>query len=176
MNDHQTKEMFLTSQGNLLTQSLFLELGYEHSAIYTLNENDKEYKGKTYPSLKQIYMEYAYPGGLKGEYDFAMHCFYSWKQWLRICKNSRLKDYIDEWRMEREFKANSNAMRVLIDEIDIGGNASVSTSKYLLDRGYVEKKRKGRPSRAEIERRIKQDAAIHDEYADDFNRMKDMIN
>lgn len=176
MNEFQTKDMFLTKKGTMLTQSLFLEIGYSPLALYTLSEEDKVYKGNTYPSLKLLYMEYAYPGGLKGEYDFAMHCFYSWKQWLRICRNAQLKDHIDEWRTEREFKANSNAMRVLIDEIDIGGNASVSTSKYLLDRGYVEKNRKGRPSKAEKERRIKQDAQIHDEYSEDFDRMKDLLN
>lgn len=176
MLDKQTKEMFLTPQGNLLTQSLFLELGYSKSALYSLNENDRTYKDKMYPSLKKLYMTYAYPGGLKSEYDFAMHCFYSWKQWTRICNNSQMKDTIEEWRMEREFMANSKAMSILIDEIEVGGNASVSTSKYLLDRGYVEKNRKGRPTKEEKERRIKQDARIHDEYSEDFDRLKDMLN
>lgn len=176
MLDNQTKDMFITPQGNLLTQSLFLELGYAKAALYCLNEDDKEYKDKVYPSLKKLYMTYAYPGGLKGEYDFARRCFYSWKQWVRICNNAQIKEVVEEWRIEREYMANSQAMRVLIDEIDVGGNASISTSKYLLDRGYVEKNRKGRPSKEEKERRIKQDARIHDEYSEDFVRMKDMMN
>lgn len=166
------KTKFLTPKGNVLTQSLFLELGYHTSAIYSLtSEEDKEYKGIIYPSLKRIYMEYAYPGGLRGEYEFALYAFYSWKQWLRICNNALIKDTIEEWRLEREFKAQSESMRILIDEVDMGGTAAVSTSKYLLDRGYIEKGKKGRPTKEEKENRIKRAAAIDNKYADDFERM-----
>lgn len=171
------KSKFLTPKGNVLTQSLFLELGYHKAALYSLtSEEDKEYKGKIYPSLKRIYMEYAYPGGLRGEYDFALHAFYSWKQWLRVAANGLIKDTIDEWRLEREFKAQSESMRILIDEVDMGGTAAVSTSKYLLDRGYIEKGKKGRPTKEEKENRIKRAAAIDGKYAGDLERMGKHLN
>ena len=48
------KSKFLDSEGRPLTQSIFLEVGYNDYAIYTLKENDHEYNGKIYPSLNFI--------------------------------------------------------------------------------------------------------------------------
>ena len=51
------KSKFKDSGGRPITQSLFLEIGYTDRAYYTLNDEDKEYNGSTYPSLKKLYLE-----------------------------------------------------------------------------------------------------------------------
>ena len=44
------KEDLLDGKGRFLTQSLFLELEYNTNfAVFTLKENDYNYKGKIYP-------------------------------------------------------------------------------------------------------------------------------
>ena len=46
------------TKGRPLTQSLFLELGYNTQyAVYTLKDEDYNYEGKLYPSLKRLYLE-----------------------------------------------------------------------------------------------------------------------
>ena len=56
-----------SSDGRPITQSLFLEIGYTEHAVYTLKDDDYEYNGKVYPSLKKAYLELEDTT----EYDFA---------------------------------------------------------------------------------------------------------
>lgn len=56
------------TQGRPLTQSLFLEPNYNVDyAYYTMDDDDKNFKGKVYPSLKRLYLEMEDPT----EYEFA---------------------------------------------------------------------------------------------------------
>ena len=59
--------------GNFYTQGLFLELSYAdlRNAVYTLKDFDYEFKGKTYISIKRLYLEIGDPT----EYEFAQACF-----------------------------------------------------------------------------------------------------
>ncbi|MFM0827351.1 hypothetical protein, partial [Klebsiella oxytoca] len=51
------KKLLKDTMGRPLTQGLFLEIGYNTEyAVYTLEDEDKEYKGKTYPALKKLYL------------------------------------------------------------------------------------------------------------------------
>ena len=100
------------SRGRPLTQSLFLEIGYKTEfAVYTLDDVDKIYKGKTYPSLKRLYLEAEDPV----EYTFACEHLLGWKHWQRLCNNKITGAHIDEWREELELKMRSQAIQEIVE-------------------------------------------------------------
>jgi len=78
------KSKLIDTRGRPLTQSLFLEIGYNvEFAVYTLKEFDYEYDGRLYPSLKRLYLQHEDPV----EYSFVDTYLYNWDQWQRLCAN-----------------------------------------------------------------------------------------
>lgn len=159
--------------GNYITQSLFLELSYTDTSLclYTLKENDWEYNGKVYPSIKRLYLEIADPT----EYQFAKVCFEGWNHWKRMFeKTNLLKPYIEDWRAELEVKLRSDGVRGMLDSA-LNGNPK--SAQWLADKGFVEGgKKAGRPSR-----KSKQDEAVFKEqvqqqYGSDLERLKGKLN
>ena len=73
---------FKDKQGKWLTQALFLEMGYKPQAIFTLDDEDKEYNNKLYPSLKKLYLESDDPT----EYKVSQHLG-GWNHWKRLRGN-----------------------------------------------------------------------------------------
>lgn len=57
------KELLKDKMGRPLTQSLFLEIGYSDYAVYSLKDEDYEYQGKVYPSLKKLFLASGDPTG-----------------------------------------------------------------------------------------------------------------
>lgn len=151
--------------GKPMTQSLFLELGYNiDSAVYTLKDNDYEYKGKLFLSLQKLYMAIADPT----EYTFATQCLLGWKHWQRICDNKQLKTHVEEWRAELEVKLRSQGV---IEAIKQATTGSFVAAKWVADGGW-EKRSAGRPSKAEIEKRAAIAAKVDDEYSADIVNMR----
>jgi len=153
------KSLMLDTSGRPLTQSLFLEIGYQDAAVYTLKEQDHEYKGKTYPSLKRLYLEMEDPT----EYEFANRYLLNWKHWQRLYQNQQLRPHIDEWRDELDLKLRAQAFRDMVSlSVSEGGN--FSATKWLADRGW-DKRAAGRPSKSEKEK----DQRINDRILEDFD-------
>jgi len=153
----------LDTMGRPLTQSLFLELGYSDSAIYTLKENDHVYEGRSYPSLKKLYLLVADPT----EYTFATTFLLGWKHWQRIVDNKSLKPHVGEWREELEVKLRSQGVKEAIKQAQGG---TFQAAKWLADRGW-EKRGAGRPTEAEIEGHKKFEKKVEDEYGADIKLM-----
>ena len=158
-----TKEQMVDTSGRPMTQSLFLENQYSPFAIYTLKDDDYEYNGKMYPSIKKLYLETLDPT----EYTFATTYLLGIKHWYRICQNKLMKDHVDEWRFELELKLRSQGVKQLIMSAKGG---SQSASKWLADKGWSDRPA-GRPSKEEIEREKKLQMNLHDEFADDAKRL-----
>lgn len=158
------RAQFLSPDGKPLTQSLFLELGYNAEAVYTLKDIDFEYKGRTLPSIKRLYLELADPT----EYEFATTYFLGWKHWSRISENKAVKAYIDEWREELEIKLRSRAIKLTLANAESG---NYQAAKWLADRGW-QTRGAGRPSKQEVEREAKIKSRIDDEYSADVVRLK----
>lgn len=148
---------FKDSRGRPLTQGLFLEIGYNTEfAVYTLKDEDFEYEGKLYPSLKRLYLEMEDPI----EYEFATTHLGGWEQWQRISNNKVLSKYIEPWRKELELKIRSKAVAEVIkfSKTDKGFQAA----KWLADRGFD--KRAGRPSKEDIETEKRLQARVAEDY------------
>lgn len=129
-----------TSQGKLRTRSLFWELSYfepEH-VIFTLRENDLEKNGKTYTSLRKLYLSYCVSDPT--EYTFAWAVFGSWDTWQQLSRSNYVKKDIESWRKEVEVKIKSEAIRSIASEMRDGGRSSFGAAKLLLERGWLDDK------------------------------------
>jgi|14_taG_2_1085336.scaffolds.fasta_scaffold00147_14 hypothetical protein len=156
--------------GNFYTQALFLELCYSSpaNAIYTLKDEDYEHNGKTYKSIKRLYLEIADPT----EYAFATQCFAGWSHWKRLCeKTTNLHSHIAEWRDELEVKMRSEGVRGVVEEAVTGGKGALQASKWLADKGWTDKRSAGRPSKKEVEGELKQQAGIKSALDKDLERV-----
>jgi hypothetical protein len=162
------KSKLLDDAGRPMTQALFLELGYnEKYAMFTLKEQDHIWNGKTYPSLKRLYLETEDPT----EYEFATKYLLSWNHWKRIVDNKVIGRYIAEWRDELEVKLRSRAVRD-IQRLCESESGSYQAAKYLADRGW-DKRPAGRPSKEEQEKRMAIAHHIETEFENDVARMDD---
>lgn len=158
------KSKMLDSMGKPITQSMFLEIGYTDSAIYTFKDEDYEYKGKYYPSLKRLYLELEDPT----EYEFANTYLLGWKHWRRLCENKLIRKQIDEWREELELRLRSKGVKEMIALAS--SDKGYQAAKWLVDRGW-DVRGKGRPSKDEIEREKKFQSRVADEYSGDVVRL-----
>lgn len=154
--------------GNPLTQSLFLELAYNTDyAAYTLKNEDYDYKGIVYPSIKRLYLDFEDPT----EYEVATRCFIDWDHWKRVCANKTILPYIESWREELEMKLRSRAVRDLIN-LTASESGSFQAAKFLADRGW-DKRAAGRPSKEELAKRAAIAENIDNDFSADVKRMAD---
>tara|TARA_R110000824_G_scaffold344886_1_gene531533 strand:+ start:775 stop:1263 length:489 start_codon:yes stop_codon:yes gene_type:complete len=159
------KSRLRDDRGRPLTQALFLEMGYTDYSVFTLKEEDYEYKGKTYPSLKKLFVEFEDPT----EYQFATTYLLGWQQWKKIVANQGLAKHINEWREELELRLVSQGIKDMIDQSADGG--SFQASKYLADKGW-DKRAAGRPSKKEQQKVQRISEKVSEEFGADILRLK----
>ena len=149
-----------------LTQSLFLEIGYNADAVYTLKDIDHEYNGKVYKSLKALYLAVSDPT----EYKFANTYLLGWDHWQRIVANKALAQHIEKWRFELEIKLRSEGVLAVRRHSQSKHPSAWQASKWLADRGW-ETRGAGRPSKEDIEHERQVVAAIHNDFLEDERRL-----
>lgn len=160
------KTKLKTENGKPLTQGLFLEIGYTKYSVFTLKDEDYEYKGEVYPSLKRIYLEMADAG----EYEFATTHLLGWSHWQRLCANKQIAKHIEEWRYELELKLRSEAIKQI--RIKASTEKGINAAKWLAERGW-DKRGAGRPSKEDVEQETRIQADIHHLFAQDLDRIKE---
>lgn len=161
------KDRLRDSRGNPLTQSLFLENGYQvDAAIYTLKDEDHTYKGVVYPSIKRIYLDMEDVV----EYEFANTYFLGWNHWKRLYENKLLTPHIDSWREELRLKLRSAAFKGILDAT-ASEQSSFQAHKWLIDEGWLPKSGVGRPATKEKEKEEKFKKHIASAYGDDIARL-----
>lgn len=154
------KNLLKDTQGRPLTQGLFLEIQYDtRYAVYTLKDEDFEYEGKLYPSLKRLYLEMEDVV----EYTFANRYLLGWNHWKRLQENKLFTARIEEWREELELKLRSQAIRDILDMT--ADEKSFQAAKFIADKGW-DKLKVGRPRTAD---KIKEEAlmaSIENDYSE----------
>lgn len=160
------KECFKDVGGRPITQSMFLEIGYTSNAYYTLKEEDYEYKGKIYPSLKRLYLEHEDVH----EYDFATTYLLGWQHWQRLCDNKQIRKHIDEWRNELDLKLKSAGFKAILESA-LDEDGGFQAQKYLADRGWS-KSSAGRPKTDTTDKDNKQRVMLEEEFSADILRLK----
>ena len=164
--DKKERSEFLDTLGRYKTQSLFLETAYDPEAFFTFDDVDKVYKGKTYVSLKRLYLEMEDVT----EYAFADTHLAGWNHWKKICGNSAIREHIEEWRYELELKLTARALNK-IKEMAEDGN--YNAAKYIANKEYSSGK--GRPTKADREGALKKAAMIDTETKEESARILSLV-
>ena len=168
---------FKTDKGAWITQSLFIEIGYNTDlAMFTLQDEDKEYKGKTYISLKKLFLEMEDPT----EYLFATSYLGGWQHWKRMDKNAQLTTHIDEWREELQLKLKAQGVKSMINEALMGGRGQATAARWLASNGWLEDgeaKKVGRPkAKVDVAKAEKGEKIIKEAFEEDLNRLRGNLN
>jgi hypothetical protein len=150
------------------TMSLFVEYANpKYITLFTLEREDKD--GAI--SLYQKYMEIADPT----EYQVAMQLLGDWRHWEVLTNCSWFKPIIEDWRRELEARRKS----VMVNQME----NLAATSKQEAVRAQAirwleanttdkpKKTRRGRPSKEEVEGRLKQELKSLEEFDDDAKRL-----
>ena len=162
------KDPFRNSRGAYRTSSLFLDFSYDADiAQYTLREKDTKKNGKSFPSLKRLYLETEDVT----EYEFATTYLAGWKHWQALLGNKQILSHVEQWREELEIKIRSKAVKSIASQAFSKDKPSYQAAKFLADREYV-KNRKGAPTKEEVEGEKKRQAAMSDEVAEHIERME----
>lgn len=160
------KSLFKDDRGRFYVQSLFLEDSYDvRYAVFTFDGEDKEYKDKTYISLKKRYLDWSDPT----EYDFAQNWVFDWNHWQRLCNNKVIGRHIDEWRKELKLKLQAEGINTMINLAT--EQNSYQAAKYLAECGW-DRNEKGRPSKEQIEGELKKRADEAADWNEDFQLLQ----
>ena len=154
-----------------LTKSLFFEtskpeMREEFETCFTLKEDDHEYEGVKYLSLRKIFIECEDPT----EYEFAQKVFGSYNHWKAVKATSWFQPYYEDWKEELEVRMRSKALKALIKCAEEDGSRGSNAAKYLAEKGW-EKGPVGRRSKDILEKEAKKQIRIVDEIEEDLDRM-----
>ncbi len=159
---------FKNSQGARYLKNLFYEMvvSDKHDAVlYTLKDEDTH----GYPSLYRLYME----EGDVTEWAFAGKHLDGYEHWTQLCACSWFKEYADRWRTELEYKIVTEALATVMEDAESTSKTAISSARFLIDRGWKEKKSPiGRPTKEKIARKAKEIAFEEMEIDEDYKRMK----
>ena len=164
-----TKKDMRDSRGYPMTQALFLETVYSPYAIWTFDDEDKEY---TYPdgekrllkSLRSYYLDIADPT----EYQFAKQCTLGWDHWKRLTENKMIRSEVDKWREELEVMLRSEGILSIVT----ASEENFQAAKWLADKGWS-KSGPGRPSKSDVEREKRVADRVNQGFGADILRMKE---
>lgn len=160
------REQLVDARGRLLTLGLFLEIDYNNKdAIYTLKDYDHEYEGKTYLSLKRLFLEASDPT----EYMFATKYLAGWEHWQRINANKALALYTVKWRQELELKLRAEGVQHVLKSARVKQNWLAA--KFLAEKGW-EVRAAGRPSQDEVDKNLAIESKIQNEFSEDIARLR----
>lgn len=156
--------MFKDSRNRWLTKSLFLETrdnDATYPALYTLST-----RGHQLPCLGEIYVD------LEDieEHEFANAHLGGWEHWQVLKNKEWFEPYYNMWRSELEAKLKSKAFSALNDMVAAGGATGLAAAKWLAEEGWKSKKR-GRPSKAEVDAERRRQASVSAEDEDDATRV-----
>jgi len=159
------KSRLKDDMGRPLTQSLFLEIGYHvDRALYTLKDEDHEFKGHTFRSLKKLYLEMEDPT----EYEFANTYLLGWQHWKRLKANKALANHFAEWEEELELRLRAQGIRAAIDQA--AEDKGFQAAKWLADKGW-KKNAVGRPSKHDKIREERMQERLEEEFKGDVVRL-----
>ena len=136
--------------------------------LYSLKKRDHKVNGTTYKSLHKIYIEMEDPT----EYEFAMSVFGDFSVWENLCSLSWFKVHHIQMQKELVLKLKARTVKDMINDLN-EGKASYNAQKYLADAGYLDNvsKKRGRPSKDELDGYLKQTAQDKADTEDDATRI-----
>lgn len=162
-----TSKVFKASNGVYFTKQLFLETAPSETrdlVLYTLKDSDHTLDGRSYPSLRRLYLDTAD----ESEYLFAQKYFDGWPHFRKLLNCPWFVDYLSEWREELRVRQMAESFATIKAKARSG---DVATAKYLLERGWEPKESVGRPSKAAIKRKAEDLVKSSGDISEDFQRI-----
>lgn len=157
------KSIFKDKMGRYITQGLFIDFKYDETfAVYTLADQDKEYNGILYPSLKRLYLEMGDPT----EYLFANEYLFGWDHWNALKGNKALFAEIEKWQEELEIKIRAQGVHTMLT---LNQDKNFNAAKWVADGSWQQKR--GRPSKEEKEADRKKRERALKEAEDESSRI-----
>lgn len=157
---------FKASNGVFYTKQLFFEMteADKTNVLYTLKHEDHTYKGKTYPSLRRLYLELED----ETEYAPATKLFGGWAHWKKLLETPWFLDYLSEIREELQVLLLSRSLKTLRDKASSG---SETAAKFLFEKGMGPKNPVGRPTKKRIKEEAQRLSQETLELRDDYERV-----
>ena len=152
--------------GRFRTQSLFIEKkNSKYPAPFTL----KDYDHKGALSMYKRYMEIGDPT----EYAFALAMFGSWAHWRALSSAPWFEEYVVRWREELKVKFESDRWYEMqeVAENQAGSPLGVNATKWLADRYNGAKPKRGRPSKEEKKKILKEESEEDKLLAEEAQRL-----
>lgn len=170
-----SKPEFKNASGTWLLKTLFFETSTEPDkvrAIYTFKPEDHTYNGRTYKSLRRLYLE----EGDDTEYYFAEKYFGGWPHFKRLLSCTWFVDYLSEIREELAARQTADAKR-RIREIAKNKNdrGSLQANRVLLEETKKSQNPVGRPTKESIRRKAEELFQDQSELQDDLERITQSI-
>lgn len=167
----EDSKLLKDSKGRWRIRSLFWEMvtpaqRKEFVPPYTLKEEDFTNEEGTFVSARAIYLAAKDPT----EYEAAMALLGSWEHWKKLLEVDWFVAELTKWREELEIALKSEAIAAMRLTAKTEGSKGTAAAKFIAQGGWEEKK--GRPSKAAVEKEARIQARIHDELDDDIERMK----
>ena len=169
---YKEKHSMKDVNNNFLTVALFWEKRTpdgekKYPPLFTIKDKEHVVKGKEYVSLKRIYMSYDHVPGM--EYEFAMDVFGDWLQWKEIADVSAIRGVVQEWRDELDVRIKCTALKTLLQQSK-DKEKGFAASRAILAGEHKGSKR-GRPSKAEVEREKKIAVGMRVDLEADMKRL-----
>jgi predicted unusual protein kinase regulating ubiquinone biosynthesis (AarF/ABC1/UbiB family) len=159
--------VYKNSVGAYYTKGLFFEVALEDDkryVLYTLKNED--YKG--YPSIHRLFVEM----DDITEYEFAKKYFDSWKQWKMIRSAPWMVDVYNEMKEELDLSIRARALNQIRKTAVESDKDRMQANKFLLERGWQDDDRRGRPSKEKIKDEAAKLVKDHAEIDNDYGRIK----
>jgi hypothetical protein len=165
---HPKTSIHRGENNQLLTSGLFVETAMSFDTVrFTLSREDHP----DYPSLYRLYMLEVDPT----EYTFATKYFESFTHWEKVAKLAAVAREVSDWRREMEIKVRALGLSRLIAEASSEGKSSAAAAKFLVEKGWVDKQSKGRPSKEEIKKAARDIADADKQTSEDASRILPFI-
>jgi hypothetical protein len=159
---------FKGTNGKWKTVSLFLEHEYDPTeAIFTFKDDHHEVNGKTFLSARKLFAGLGDPTG----YQFSQEYLGGYSHWKAICNSPKIAPHVADWQEELEVRLRSTAIRTVVSDSLSESRSSVASAKWLSDKGWLEKRKAGAPSKVDKVRELKIATKIKDELDEDLERI-----
>ncbi len=141
-----------TPLGHYRTESLFLERWRPiegQRPVYTLQIDDREdprVPGRIMPSFQAAYLKLMDPTG----YRAAKELLGSWKHWVKLREAEWFKDHLDEWNAEVLASLKAKGLATFLKQAEEGDLKAADWLINYTPEGPAERKARGRPTRADI--------------------------
>lgn len=162
-----------TPLGHYRTESLFLEVWRPiegQRPVYTLERADREdpkVPGNILPSFQAEYVRLQDPSGYKA----ALSMLGSWSHWQRLAKTAWFKEHLDEWNEEIVAGLRARGLETFVKQADKGDLKAAEWLTNYTVTGPADKPKRGRPTKADINRAAREAAESRNNLKEDAARL-----